>query len=375
MQTMHPTLLIGPSDWDARQTPRSEYDARLAALWRGHETASGAIVYGDSRDHAALSYLTHFTPKLEAAIALIPRRGEARMLIGGGPNMLPAAKPLTFISALAPLRDAAKTAGDWARDLNGETSLVLLGGNAMPHRLRRAMDQALGAGTRIEDGDAALQVRMRRKSPHEMQILRESCATLDAAVAALRDAARSNKSITDCILVAEHAALQRGAQDVRSLFSLDGGRTLRPFDIPIAARTDPLQAYVAVRHGGYWAEAFVRITAQHDRLQAKAGSVVRAMATEAKPGTSARRLREIIEGCRGGLRVHQLADRTCGSSIGLSLDEALLLTAEDTALEQGGIYSLRAGFIDAAGAGAIASAMVHVTENGPQLLWPTSEIT
>ena len=29
-------------------------------------------------------YLTHFTPKLEAAIALIPRHGEARMLIGGG---------------------------------------------------------------------------------------------------------------------------------------------------------------------------------------------------------------------------------------------------------------------------------------------------
>ena len=47
-------------------------------------SASGAIVYGDSRDHAALLYLTHFTPKLEAAIALIPRRGEARMLIGGG---------------------------------------------------------------------------------------------------------------------------------------------------------------------------------------------------------------------------------------------------------------------------------------------------
>jgi hypothetical protein len=374
MQTMHPTLLIGPSDWDARQIPRSEYDERLAALWRDHESAGGAIVYGDSRNHAALFYLTHFTPKLEGAIALIPRRGEAQMLIGGGPNMLPAAKPLTFISALAPLRDAAKTAADWA-DLNGETSLVLLGGNAMPNRLRRALNLALGSAARIEDGDAALQARMRRKSPGEMQILRASCATLDAAVAALHDAARSDKSITDCILAAEHAALERGAQDVRSLFSLDGGRTLRPFDVPIAARTDPLQAYIAVRHGGYWAEAFVRITAQHDELQTKAESVVHAMAAEAKPGTSARRLREIIEEGRGGLRVHQLADRTCGSSIGLSLDEALLLTADDPALERGGIYSLRAGFIDAAGAGAIASAMVHVTGNGPQLLWPTGEIT
>lgn len=374
MQTMHPTLLIGPGDWDARQTPRSEYDERFAALWRDHESASGAIVYGDSRDHAALLYLTHFTPKLEAAIALIPRRGEARMLIGGGPNMLPAAKPLTFIPALAPLRDAAKSTSDWARGL-ADGSFVLLGGDAMPNHLRHTLDQALGIGARIENGDAALQAHMRHKSPREVQILRESCATLDVAITALRDAAYSNKCVTDCILIAEHAALRRGAQDVRSLFSLDGGRTLRPFDIPIAAPTDPLQAYVAVRHGGYWAEAFVRITAQHDQLQAKAGSVVRAMAAEAKPGTSVRRLREIIEGGRGELRVHQLADRTCGSAIGLSLDEAPLLIADDTALEEGGIYSLRAGFIDAGGAGAIASAMVHVTGNGPQLLWPTSEIT
>ena len=252
MQTMHPTLLIGPGDWDARQTPRSEYDERFAALWRDHESASGAIVYGDSRDHAALFYLTHFTPKLEAAIALIPRRGEARMLIGGGPNMLPAAKPLTFISALAPLRDAAKSTSDWARGL-ADGSFVLLGGDAMPNHLRHTLDQALGIGARIENGDAALQAHMRHKSPREVQILRESCATLDVAITALRDAAYSNKCVTDCILIAEHAALRRGAQDVRSLFSLDGGRTLRPFDIPIAAPTDPLQAYVAVRHGGYWA--------------------------------------------------------------------------------------------------------------------------
>ena len=34
-------------------------------------------------------------------------------------------------------------------------------------------------------------------------------------------------------------ALRRGAQDVRSLFSLDGGRTLRPFDIPLTAHGIP----------------------------------------------------------------------------------------------------------------------------------------
>ncbi len=369
MQTMHPTLLVGPGDWDPRQIPREDYDDRLAAVWRDHDNAGGAIVYGNSRDHAALFYLTHFTPKLEAAIALIPRRGEPQMLIGGGPNMLPAAKPLTFISTLAPLRDAPKSAADWARGLVAGTSLVLIGGDAMPLDLRQTLDQALG--TRLEDGDALLQARMMRKSAREVKMLREACLTLDAAVVALRAAAQKNKSVTDCILVAEHAALQRGAQDVRSLFSLDGGRSLRPFDIPIAQRSEPFQAYLAVRHGGYWADAFVHITAQDDELGRKAAKILRAMVAEAKAGLSVRHLYQIADASRGGLWLHPLADRVFGSSIGLSLDERPLLAADSHAtLEPGVVYSLRTGLIDDAGAGAVVSAMVLVTDSGPQVLWP-----
>lgn len=93
MQTMHPTLLVGPADWDPKEMPREEFDERLTALWRDHPNASGAIVYGNSSDHAALAYLTNFTPKLEAALAFIPRRGEAQLLVGGGVNMVPAARP------------------------------------------------------------------------------------------------------------------------------------------------------------------------------------------------------------------------------------------------------------------------------------------
>ena len=370
MQTMHPTLLVGPGDWDPRQIPREEYDDRLATLWRNHDHAGGAIVYGNSRDHAALFYLTHFTPKLEAAIALIPSRGEPQMLIGGGPNMLPAARPLTFISTLAPLRDASKSVADWVRGLEAGSSLVLIGGDAMPFDLRRTFEDVLG--TRLEDGDASLQVCMRRKSARELQILRESCLTLDAAIIAFRDAAHNNKSATDCILVADHAALQRGAQDMRSLFSVDGGRTLRPFDIPISQRPEPLQAYLAVRHGGYWADAFVCIAAQDGELERKAAKTLRAMVAEAKAGLSGRQLYQIADASRGALRLHPLADQVFGSSIGLSLDERPLLTPDsDATLEPDAVYSLRAGLVDEAGAGAVVSAMVLVTDSGPQVLWPT----
>lgn len=371
MHTMHPTLLVGPGDWDSQRISRQDYDDRLAALWRDHPDADGAIVYGNSRNHAAIAYLTHFTPKLEAAIALMPRRGEPQMLIGGGVNMLPAARPLTFVSQLAPLRDAAKTIADWAHGLESGRGLVLLGGDVMPYQLRCAIERALGNGVWLENGDATLQARMRRKSAGELGILREACAILDDTVAALREAAGKDNSVTDCILSAEHTALQRGAQDVRSLFSLDEGRSFRPFDIPIAQRRDPLQAYLAVRYDGYWADALVRVGRQDDQLGRKAKETLQAMISATKPGVSGRKLHQIAEVARGTFAVHPLADATFGNSIGLLLDEPPLLSRDgDTVLEADVVYSLRSGLIDEAGAGAVVSAVVLVTEHAPELLWP-----
>lgn len=369
MQTMHPTLLVGPADWNPRRMPREEFDERLAALWRDRQNAAGAVVYGNSSNHAALAYLTNFTPKLEAALALIPRRGEAQLLIGGGVNMVAAAKPLTFIENLAPLREAAKTAAAWARALPAG-DIILIGGDAMPFGMRRAFDQALGTDRNVEAADAALLACMRIKRPRELRALSETCATLDAAVKALRDASRDGKNVTDCILLAEHVALQRGAQDVRSLFSLDGGRTLRPFDIPIARQCDPLQVYLAVRHNGYWADGFVRVVTTDDALQEKVGGVLDAIVASATPKLSCRDLARIVDAGRGRLRLHPLADHVFGSSIGLSLDEPPMLRRDgDATFALGAVYSLRAGLRDETGAGALSSAIVAVSASGADVLW------
>jgi len=369
MQTMHPTLLVGPADWDPKEMPREEFDERLTALWRDHPNASGAIVYGNSSDHAALAYLTNFTPKLEAALAFIPRRGEAQLLVGGGVNMVPAARPLTFVENLAPLREAAKAAAAWAHTLPAG-DILLIGGEAMPTSMHRAFDQALGADRKIQTADASLQARMTTKRPRELHALRAACATLDAAAQALRAASHNRESVTDCILLAEHAALQRGAQDVRSLFSLDGGRTLRPFDIPVAERCDPLQVYFAVRQSGYWADGFIRVAPAGDTLQEKIGGVLDSMVAAAEPGLSCRDLAKLINAERGSFRLHPLADNAFGSSIGLALDEPPILAHDsDATLDPGAVYSLRAGLLDEAGAGAISSAIIAVTVGGSDVLW------
>src|SRR5262252_5679682 len=160
MQTMQPTLLVGPSDWDAARMPKDEFLARATALWRTARAASGAIVYGDRAHHAELAYLTNFTPKLEAALALLPRVGTQRLFVGGGANMIQAAKPLTFIENVQPLRDVGATVAQWAREQSGGGRPVLIAGAFMPPALHREIAEAAGA---IADKTTDLATLMRRK--------------------------------------------------------------------------------------------------------------------------------------------------------------------------------------------------------------------
>jgi Xaa-Pro aminopeptidase len=369
MLTMNPTLLVGPSDWDGARLPQEEFAARMAALWRGHPSASGAVVYGDRVNHAELAYLTHFTPKLEAALALIPRTGAATLLVGGGANMLQAAKPLTFVTDLRPLREIGKTVARWAREQGGAP--VLIGGAAMPYALHREI--AEGLGCELAEKTTALHALMRRKSARELALLREACATLAAAVTAIGAAQGAGANATDAILAGERAANRRGAQDVRTLFSRDGGRTLRPFERPVERLLDPLQVYVAVRQFGYWAEGFgVLAGSLHPHAQ-PAQDVLRSGVERMQAGERCGDLARSIAQAVHPLTPHPITAGVAGNAIGLALEEHPLIAAgSEESFEDGGVYSLRVGFSDARGH-AIVSAMVAVHERGNEVLWSSPE--
>ena len=338
MHTMHPTLLIGPADWDSTRMPRAEFDARIGTLWRDFPDAAGVIVFGGSADHAALAYLTHFTPKLEPGIALIPRNGAPRLMVGGGANMLPAAKPLTWVADLVSLRPTGKTIADWTAASGNDTGrFVCVACDSMPTRMHREFMTALDGKT-VTDGTAAVETQMQRKSERELACVREACATLQTAVAAMKGAHRKGAGVTDAVLAGEHAAVQRGAQDVRTMFSADG-KTMRPFEVPVATKVDPLQVYIAVRQFGYWADGFVRLG-----MDKGAGTKVRET------------LQHFIATTKVGGPV---AGPVVAVSIGLSRDEGLATT-----LQPGGVYGVRVH-----NAPGTVSAMVAVHEDRVELLW------
>jgi hypothetical protein len=357
---MHSTLLVGPADWKPAALPRAEFDARLAALWRAAPGAQGAIVYGSPRHHAELAWLTHLTPKLEASLAFIPRSGEAMLLLGGGPNMLPAARPLTFVEKLQPLRNAGAAAAAWAQEI-GARRLLLVAGDAMPPPLRTALADNL-APIALQDAARPVRELMRQKSAREQALLRQACATLDSAVAALADAVRAGAGATDAVLAAERAAHVRRAQDVRTLFSLDQGRTLRPFELPVATNVDPFQAYVAVRHDGYWAEGFCNLSARPHAALDVARAALRATLPLVKAGARRGDIADALAE-RGGAS-HPVA-AVSAVSLGLSLDDP---DDQDEVLLDGEVLSLRAGVHHDGGA-AIVSAVLVVQSLGSTIIW------
>ena len=366
MHTMQPTLLVGPSDWDAARMPKDEFLARSTTLWRIARAASGAIVYGDRAHHAELAYLTNFTPKLEAALALIPRVGGPRLLVGGGVNMMQAAKPLTFIESVQPLRNVGATVTQWAREQSGGGRPVLIGGAFMPQALHRELTEGVGT---IADKTADLRTLMRRKSARELGAIQEACATLDAAVAAMNEAQRSSASATAAVLAGEHAAHRSGAQDVRTLFSLDGGRTLRPFETPDERAVDPLQVYVAVRRFGYWAEGFAVVTASPNPYVEGADEVLQYAVEMIKPGARCSDVGRSITEAIQPFHPHPITQQVQGNAIGLALEEhPLIAEGSEDVFEAGGVYSLRVGLADER-AHAIVSTMVAVNEYGCKVLW------
>jgi hypothetical protein len=169
------------------------------------------------------------------------------------------------------------------------------------------------------------------------------------------------------VLAGERVAQRRGAQDVRSLFGQGG--TLGPFLVPVAAPADPLQVYVAVRHAGYWAEGFAMLATSAQPAATAARAVLDEAIGLARPGTPHRELARHVAAKIGAARRHPVTGETFGGSIGLALPQPGCLTeTSDGRFAAGETYTVRVGMTDSGGA-AIVSAMVAITDSGPDVLW------
>jgi hypothetical protein len=338
--------------------PKTEFFRRIEALWQSCPTASHALVCGTSRHHAELAYLSNLVPKLDPAVAILSRAGEPRLFVGGGPNMLGAARPLTWIADVAPLQELERVR---------LSDCVLIGDGYLTTVLRKIVIDASGASKSAQDATAQLWKLMRRKSPAELAAIRAASAVLDAAMAQMVDAYRRGEGVTTVVLAGERAASENGAQDVRTLFSLNGGRTLVPFETLEARVVDPLQIYVAVRRLNYWAEGFALLTHERRAIHSQAAAILQSAINATMAGTRLDDLARVVASGAFPYRIHVVA-ADCIGPLGLALDAPPY--AAGAALRTDEVCSIRVGFTNGADENAVVSAMVAVREDGNDVLWP-----
>ena len=268
--------------------------------------------------------------------------------------MIGAMKPLTFIADMAPLNALGKLIAGWQ-------SPLLIGGGAMSSAVRKTIDEASN-GT-AQDATAHVQGLMRRKSPTELAAIGDACDSLNATMKAMRDAVRIGGDATIALLAGERAANDTGVQDIRTLFSLDGGRTLRPFEAldhaaPIRCRSMSRSASSTT---GRKASPASRTSRSRRPRSRRCCSTMRCRRSD-----PACRLRNSRRYSRSARPIAPSGDSRCAGQarLGLSLD-----AAPTTNFEPGEIYSVRAGLTDGATQHAILSAMIAVRDNGTEVLW------
>jgi Xaa-Pro aminopeptidase len=372
MLTTHPSIMLGSYVWDQDWLPQDEFRIRLSGLERAMDENgwAGVLVYGDGREHASLAWLSNFIPRMRWAMALLPRKGEPKLLASMSSRDMPAMKTMTWIPDVASGWEW-KHFDDWVGKQEQGGVLGTIGFDLITPILHGAVEKSLGTKFSLSEADGVLAKLRAQHRPREIGLIRRSSRIVAAAERTLREAWNGGEEAERAVLAAERAARAMAAQDVRTLFSTDGGRTLSPYRGSFDLKADTSVAYIAVKTAGYWAERFVTLSRHAHELDAKCQAALEAMVLAARAGMPSGALHEIARGKLGNLAPHPLLGGSLGHRIGLSMVEGPeLIAGGSEVLRPGTVYALRIGAVDGQIGGAIASTMVIVDDDGAVDLLP-----
>jgi Xaa-Pro aminopeptidase len=303
---------------------------------------------------------------------LLPRTGDARMICAMSTRDLPAMRTLTWIadvrSGMGP--EWEKAFDPWLERFKGDQAQKLgtIGFDIMAPVLHAAVRRSLGERFALQRADDIVAIPSRRKRPRELTMIRASGKLLKTAAKTFAESWRRNHEPETAALDAERVARSLAAQDVRTLVSLDGGRTLVPFQGRFEKCEGPLVGYLAVKVLGYWADMFITVDDGSITTAARqTASALDAIIADMQPGVRADALHAKAVGALAPYKLHPVLGGSVGHGIGLSLHEGPEFQASaDAILVDDGVYALQVGATDANA--VLLSAIVRVAAKGAEVL-------
>ena len=152
-------------------------------------------------------------------------------------------------------------------------------------------------------------------------MVRAACRVVDAAAKAFIDGWRASGAPETGALQGERAARAMAAQDVRTLVSLNDGRTLVPFQGEYAKTPGPLVGYIAVKLAGYWADMLITAGEPVTEAARRSDAALDRMIATARPGARMSELHSVAVDALKPLQLHPMLGGSVGRGIGLSLHE------------------------------------------------------
>ena len=374
MRTMQPVTVFGSYMLDEEQIPPDEFELRVSAAQGVMKENGwcGLIAHGDAEDNAFVTYSTNYSPRNRTALALIGPTGVPRLICWAGLRDIKREAALAWMEDVRMAGNLGDTLRAWFKDAGIEAGTIgLVDEGAMKPQVHDAVLGALAAaGLTAANADAAIVDLMHRKRPRELVVVRRAAEILGKTFTTLTESWRSGASATDAILAAEGTAFANAAQDARTLFSIDAGRTIRPFDRPLEDHPERFVAYAAVRYQGYWAEGFVTLARRRNGVQRAAAEALERLIASARPGATGDALARAIAPATQGFTPHAALTGSLAHGIGLSLHEAPdLAPGSPGAMVAEGTYSLTVGLSQGQRHHAFASAMISLAGGNTEVLW------
>jgi Xaa-Pro aminopeptidase len=371
MLTMHPSIMIGSYGFEPDRLPRDEFQIRMNALHRvmDEKKLAAMLVYGDAREHGAVAWFTNFIPRLRWAMALLPKNGEPRLLTSMSPRDVPAMRQMTWIADVMSGWNWESAFDPWLARLSADAPAAIgtVGFDLMRPALLQSLEKSLGNRFTLTAADPDV-LALRSTRPRELSLIREACKVVRAGAVTMRDAWRSGRGNEAAALAGERVARAMAAQDVRTLVSFDGGRTLSPFRGAFELRAEPFLGYIAVKHMGYWAELFVSAGEPSSDSARPAREALTAGLNSVARGLTADKVYANAIAPLAASPLHPVLGGSVGRRVGLSANAGDELGPDRRhALTPGEVYALHVGTRDMQ-SGAIASAMVLVTSSGCEQL-------
>ena len=179
MRTVNPSIVIGSYGWDQDRVPRDEFQLRIDALndVMDQNSWKAVLVYGDMVEHSALAYFSNFTPRLRWGMALLPRKGDPRLLVSMSPRDIPAMRLMTWIPDVHSGWNWQSVFDPWLAmvlaklDIEGAADIGTVGFDMMRPPLMASLQQSLGNRFRLQEGDAQV-AACRTPRPRALSLIR-----------------------------------------------------------------------------------------------------------------------------------------------------------------------------------------------------------